>query len=167
MRLFELTQTTQFDPLLVEFWEQTPQHILKIYFTQNNCGFASAEFIRFLEGKGINTADIVRTGSIKNGQWKDGWMQCDKPDLHYDALTRDNIAEMQSQKLNPRSKEDRITYINSTPELFKEFCMIPHSWCELKGKILDPSGFYINGRSGQFDKFVLDKSNLSSRYHIF
>jgi hypothetical protein len=166
VRLFEL-QSTQFDPLLIEFWEQTPPHILKQYFIQNNCGYASAEFIRFLESKGINNAETISTGRIRNGQWQDGWIQCDKPDLHYDALTQSNIADMQVQGLKPRSREDRIQYINSTPELFKEFCMIPHSWVELKGKILDPSGFYINGRSGQFDKFITDKSNLASRYRIY
>lgn len=167
MRLFELQAQTNFDPLLIEFWEQTSPHILKIFFVQNNCGYASAELVRFLEGKGINAAEVISTGRIRNGVWQDGWIRCDKPDLHYDALTQDNIAEMQSQGLKPHSKEDRIAYINSTEELYKEFCLIPHSWVELKGKILDPSGFYINGRSGQFDKFIVDKSNLSSRYHIY
>ena len=167
MRLFEISSTTTIDPLLIEFWQLKNPRMLKYYFTQNNCQIASADFITFLESKGIMTAEIVKVGWTRNGQKIDGWFTADIPDLHKDALTKQDIGAMREQGLNPASKDDRKAYIYSDPALLADFKMVPHSWVEYKGKILDPSGFYIDGRSGQFDRWVTDKTNLIPRYQIF
>lgn len=164
MRLLEFTN--DFSPLLKEFWAQTSPADIEYYCTQNHCQYASADLIRFLESKGIHNAELVRTGSLVNGKKSKGWIKVDKPDTHYDALTTEDILTMQHQDLNPRKLRDRITYINSSPELQEEFTWIPHSWTELRGEILDPSGFLPDGQ-GQFDKFVTNKTNLSSRYFYF
>jgi hypothetical protein len=167
MRLFEISSTTTIDPLLIEFWQLKNPSMLKYYFTQNNCQSASIDFVNFLESKGIMTAEVVKVGWNRNGQKIDGWFKADIPDLHKDALTKTDITAMREQGLNPTSKDDRKAYIYSSPELLEDFKMIPHSWVEYKGKILDPSGFYIDGKSGQFDRWVTDKTNLSARYQIF
>lgn len=167
MRLHELSLSPTFDPLLVEFWQTKSPAMLKYYFTQNNCQAASADFNTFLESKGIMTAEINKIGWITGGKKTNGWFHADIPDLHKDALTKNDILSMREQGLNPNGKEDRKNYIYSTPELLEDFKLIPHSWVELKGKILDPSGFYIDGKSGQFDKWVTTKTNLSPRYHYF
>lgn len=167
MRLFEISSSTNLDPLLVEFWQTKTPEMLKYYFTQNNCQMASIDFISFLESKGIMTAEVIKIGWIKGSTKIDGWFKADIPDLHKDALTKQDIVAMREQELNPNSKEDRKIYIYSSPELLEEFKMIPHSWVEYKGKILDPSGFYIDGKSGQFDKWVTNKNNLSARYQVF
>jgi hypothetical protein len=88
------------------------------------------------------------------------------PDLTYDALERKDLLVMREQGLNPRSKPDRVAYIQNN-NLEEDFKWIPHSWVEIRGQILDPSGFYIDGRSGQFDRMVTDKNNLSDRYQYF
>ena len=167
MRLHELSMSSAFDPLLVEFWQTKSPAMLKYYFTQNNCQVASADFVTFLEGKGIMTAEVVKIGWMVGNRKTNGWFQADTPDLHKDALTKNDIATMREQGLNPASKEDRKIYIYSSPELLEDFKLIPHSWVELKGNILDPSGFYIDGKSGQFDKWVTNKTNLLPRYHYF
>lgn len=166
MRILEISNPSNIDPLLVEFWSTKQPAMLKYYFTQNNCQMASVDFIAFLESKGIMNAEVVKVGWIKGGTKIDGWFKADIPDLHKDALTKQDIIAMREQGLNPGSKEDRKTYIYSSEELLEDFKMIPHSWVELRGKILDPSGFYTDSKSGQFDKWVTNKNNLSSRYHI-
>lgn len=166
MRLFEVIQSP-FDPLLVEFWKQCSPQILNLYFKQNNCYTASLDFAVFLETKGIGFAEVIKIGRFVNDVKKFGWFETDIPDYHYDALTVTDRKVMTSQQLNPRNARDRANYINSSPELIAEFCWIPHSWVEVRGVIYDPSGFYINGISGQFDKLVKDKSNLADRYHYY
>jgi len=167
MRIFEVTER-QFDPLLVEFWRQATPEQLKYYFVQNNCYGASQDFYNFLETKGLGHAEIIPIGRTTNDDKKQyGWFRADVPDLTYDALdTRDQLA-IRSMGLDPRIKQDRARYINSMPEIRQSFCWIPHSWVEIRGQILDPSGFYIDGRSGQFDRMVTDKTNLSDRYQYF
>lgn len=167
MRLFEFTQPS-FSPLLAEFWQWNNKAQLKWYMTQNNCHGASMDLERWLsDHKGINYAETIPVGRIVAGKKKFGWIKVDLPDTHADALTKEDVAAMKEQGLAPRNKEDRIKYINSSPELYEEFCWIPHSWVEARGEILDPSGFYIDSKSGQFDKFVNDHNNLKARYHYF
>jgi hypothetical protein len=166
MRLYEI-DGTKFDPLLVEFWRQATPQDLNYYFVQDNCYGASQAFNEFLESRGIGNAEIVPIGRVNNGRKQFGWFYADEPDLHIDALeTKDKLA-MKHQGSDPRKKPDRIKYINSDPAILEEFRWIPHSWVELRGQILDPSGFYIDGRSGQFDRMVHNKSNLAQRYRYF
>jgi len=168
MLLYEMSQPlTQFNPLLVEFWQSRTPEQMRYYFVQNNCYGASQDLIKFLdEVKGIQTAKIVPIGRIVNGKKQGGWFKSDVLDTSLDAFTKQEIADCRSQGLNPRKKSDRIAYITNN-QLEDEFCWIPHSWVEIRGKILDPSGFYTNGRSGQFDRMVADKSSVDSRYKYF
>lgn len=165
MRIFEVTDR-QFDPLLVEFWQRATPEQLKYYFVQNNCYGASQDFSNFLETKGLGHAETIPIGRITNGKKQYGWFRADVPDLTYDALERRDLLVMREQGLNPRSKPDRVAYIQNN-NLEEDFKWIPHSWVEIRGQILDPSGFYIDGRSGQFDRMVTDKTNLSQRYKYF
>lgn len=165
MRIYEIS-STQFDPLLLEFWRTRTPEQLKYYFVQNNCHGASLDLLDFLESKGIGNAEIVPCGRIANGKKSFGWLYADVPDLTYYALMKTDIDTMHQQGLDPRKKTDRVTYIRNN-DLEEEFKWIPHSWVELRGAILDPSGFYIDGRSGQFDKVVNNKSNLAERYRYF
>lgn len=165
MRLYEIAGP-KFDPLLVEFWRTRTPEQMKYYFVQNNCYGASQDLIEFLESKGIGNAEIIPIGRISNGKKQFGWFYADVPDLTYDALEKKDVAAMREQGLDPRKKPDRITYIQNN-NLEEEFKWIPHSWVEIRGTILDPSGFYTDGRSGQFDRFVNNKSNLAQRYRYF
>ena len=166
MKIFEVTGS-QFDPLLIAFWKQATPDQLAYYFVQDNCYGASQDFITFLENQGIGNAEIVPIGRVSNGKKQYGWFHADEPDLHIDALeTKDKVA-MKQLGLDPRKKTDRIKYINSDPAIREEFTWIPHSWVEVRGQILDPSGFYPDGRSGQFDRMVSNRANLSSRYQYF
>lgn len=129
---------------------------------------ASLDLAKFLEAK-VNAWDdvyVVKTGRMFDGEKINGWFKTDLPDTHEDALTSDDIIAMQQMQLNPRNKESRIQYINSSPELYSEFCWIPHSWVTLNDEILDPSGF-IPKTGGQFTKFLINKNNLASRYYNF
>ena len=166
MKLSEIAGS-QFDPLLIEFWKQATPQQLNYYFIQDNCYGASQDFIAFLESKGIGNAEIVPIGRVSNGRKQYGWFHADEPDLHIEALeTKDKLA-MKYLGLDPRKKPDRVKYINSDPAVREEFTWIPHSWVELRGQILDPSGFYIDGKNGQFDRMVSDRSNLTQRYQYF
>ena len=165
MRIYEISGQN-FDHLLVEFWRTRKPDQLQYYFIQNNCYGASQDLNEFLEKQGIGNAEIIPIGRISNGRKHFGWFYADVPDLSYDALERKDIVAMREQGLNPRNKQDRISYIRNN-DLEEDFKWIPHSWIELQGTILDPSGFYIDGRSGQFDKLVKDKSNLAARYRYF
>jgi len=166
MRLFEIAES-RFDPLLIEFWKQASPQQLNYYFVQDNCFGASQDFIAFLENRGIGNAEIVPIGRVSNGKKQYGWFHADEPDLHIDALESKDKLAMKYLGLDPRKKPDRLTYINSDPAIREEFTWIPHSWVELRGQILDPSGFYIDGKNGQFDRMVSDKTNLSQRYQYF
>jgi hypothetical protein len=164
MRLFEFTQP--FDPLLVDFWKQATPEQLKYYFVQDNCFGASQDFEDFLSNQGYGNAEIIPIGRVHNGRKTGGWIFVDVADTSIDALEPKDVMAMREQQLDPRKKADRIAYIKNN-NLEEEFRWIPHSWVEIRGRILDPSGFYINGKSGQFDRMVKDKTNLSSRYRVF
>lgn len=168
MKIIELLteSASQFDPLLIEFWKSCSPEDLRYFFVQNNCYGASQSFMEFLEDKGIHTAEIVPIGRIRNGKKTQGWFHADVPDTTLDAFTKEEITAMKNQGLNPHKKADRVAYITNN-NLEDEFKWIPHSWVELRGRILDPSGFYIDGKSGQFDRLVHNKSNLSKRYQYF
>ena len=165
MRLYELANKN-FDPLLLEFWQQAAPEQLRYYFVQDNCFGASQDFIAFLENKGIGNAEIVPIGRASNGKKQFGWFRADVPDLHVDALEPKDKMSMSEQGLDYRKKDHRARYIQDN-NLTEEFCWIPHSWVELRGQILDPSGFYVDGKNGQFDLMVQDKTNLASRYRYF
>lgn len=165
MRLFEIAPAN-FDPLLIEFWRQASPEQMKYYFVQDNCYGASQDFNAFLESKGIMTAELVPIGQIVGGKKSKGWIKVDVPDTSLDAFTRDDIAKCKAQGLDPRKKPDRVAYITNN-NLQEEFMWIPHSWVEIRGKILDPSGFYVDGKSGQFDRMVQNKTNLAGRYQYF
>lgn len=166
MKIFEIAGV-QFDPKLIEFWKQATPEQMKYYFIQDNCYGASQDFESFLHEKyGIGNAEIVPIGRKTGNQLRFGWFKTDLPDLHEDALESKDRTAMREQGLNPRSKVDRAKYIEAN-NLTEEFCLIPHSWVEIRGQILDPSGFYIDGKSGQFDRLVLDKQNLAARYQYY
>ena len=165
MRLYEL-DNKNFDPLLLEFWKQATPDQLRYYFVQDNCFGASQDFIAFLENKGIGNAEIVPIGRVSNGKKQFGWFRADVPDLHVDALEPKDKMAMKEQGLDYRKKDHRAKYIQDN-NLTEEFSWIPHSWVELRGQILDPSGFYPDGKNGQFDLMVQDKTNLASRYQYF
>lgn len=166
MRLFEIAPAN-FDPLLIEFWQQATPAQMKYYFVQDNCFGASQDFVKFLDTKGLGGfAEIIPIGSMTNGKKNKGWIKVDIPDTSLAAFTKDEIAQAREQGFSLRTKEDRVRFIQQH-NLVEEFCWIPHSWVELKGKILDPSGFFTDGKSGQFDRFVTDKTNLASRYQYF
>jgi hypothetical protein len=123
--------------------------------------------VKFLDSKGLGgPAEIVPIGRVVNGDKKRGWFRADVPDTTLDAFTKDDISRAKSQGYDVRKKDGRVAYIQQN-NLVEEFCWIPHSWVEIRGKILDPSGFYIDGKSGQFDRMVQDKTNLSQRYQYF
>ena len=153
--------------LLKEFWN-THEDRLDVYFERGGCGIAAKDLSEFLYSKRINN-EIVKTGFIdKNGAMKQGWFQIDEPEYNYDALTQSDISKMKGMRLNPKSKLDIKTYAEKSG-LVEDFKLIPHSWVEVNGIILDPSGFYLEGESGQFDKLVDNKSykNLKDRYKYF
>jgi len=164
MRLLEIE--TNFDPLLIEFWK-THHTNLNHYFDRGGCGAASADLIQWLEDqKGIQTAELARTGIIKGDKKLKGWFRADVPDLAIDSFTNQELAAMKKQGLNSNKKSDRILFVKNN-NLEDEMKWIPHSWVELQGKILDPSGFYIDGKSGQFDKMVKNKLAVADRYNWF
>lgn len=165
MRLFEIAGN-EFDPILVDFWRQSKPEALRYYFVQDNCFGASQDLEKYLESRGIGFGEIIPIGRIVNGKKKGGWFKTDVPDLHVDALEPNDRVQMKAQGLDYRKQSDRVKYITNNG-LEEEFSWIPHSWIEVRGKILDPSGFYIDGKSGQFDRMVTNKSNLASRYHYF
>jgi len=165
MRLFEIARMN-FDPLLIDFWRQSTPKALDHYFVQDNCIDASQDFEQYLVGRGIGFGEIVPIGRMVNGKKKAGWFRADRPNLGIDALDSGDMVAMKQQGLDYRKQSDRMTYITNN-DLEDEFKWIPHSWVELRGKILDPSGFYIDGRSGQFDRMVNDKSNPADRYQYF
>ncbi len=165
MRLYEITKTS-INPLLIEFWKTASPGQLKNWFTINGCYEAASRFNEFLESKGIMYGEVIQIGTIRNGKKSQGWFHADIPDTHHDALTADDIKAMRKADLNPHDEADRVEYITSN-DLEEEFKWIPHSWVELRGEILDPSGFYVDGKSGQFDQLVKDKSNLADRYRYF
>jgi hypothetical protein len=168
MKLFDLLIESNIQqPILEEFWAQCTPVQLQYYFVQDNCYAASQDLMEFLDKqKGIRNAEIVPIGRIVGGKKSMGWFQVDVPDTSLDAFTKDDIAKLRSQGLDPRKASDRQAYINNN-NLTEEFCWIPHSWVEIRDRILDPSGFYRDGKSGQFDRMVKDKTNLSQRYKYF
>lgn len=165
MRLHEIS-STKFDPLLVEFWKKSTPDQLKRWFTINGCYDAALHFNDFLESKGIMWGDVIKIGTMRNGRKSGGWFHADLPDTDQDALTPEDAKAMAKQGLDPRKLDDRVRYIRDNG-LEDEFKWIPHSWVELRGEILDPSGFYLDGTSGQFDRLVKDKTNLTDRYRYF
>ena len=165
MKIYEVAGSN-IDPLLIEFWKTRSPEQMKYYFIQDNCYGASQDFNEFLESKGIMSGEIVPIGSIAGGKKSKGWIHVDVPDTSIDAFTKQDLLTAKQQGLDPRKKADRLAYIANN-NLEDEFKWIPHSWVEVRGKILDPSGFYTDGRSGQFDRMIQDKSNLSSRYRYF
>lgn len=133
---------------------------------RGNCQQASKDFLMFLEEQGIMYAEIIPIGILKLNTKKYGWFHADKIDPNIESFTASDIADMKKQKLSITQQNDRVKYIQDN-NLEDEFKWIPHSWVELRDKILDPSGFYLDGKSGQFDNMVYDKSHLTDRYHYF
>ncbi len=165
MRLFEIT-SAKFDPLLIEFWQQATPEQMKHYFVQDNCYDASLDFNEFLESKGIMAGEVVPIGTIVRGKKSQGWIKTDVPDTTLDAFTKNDVSKAKAQGLDVNNEADRLAYITNN-NLQEEFTWIPHSWVEVRGKIFDPSGFYIDGASGQFDRVCQDKTNLAGRYRYF
>jgi hypothetical protein len=166
MKIFEIESRSNFNPLLVEFWKTRTPEQLQHYFKVDNCYDASTDFVEFLDTKRLGGyADIIDTGYIDAKKHK-GWIKVDVPLFDEDSLTDKEIAEMRKLGLNSTNPADIKQYATEK-DIVEELTWIPHSWVELKGKILDPSGFYIDGKSGQFDRLIKDKNNLASRYHYF
>jgi len=166
MKLFEIAGI-DFNPLLLEFWKQCTPEQLKLYFVQDNCFAASQDLEDYLfKQKRIGNAELIPVGHIVNGVKKLGWFRTDIPDTSINGFDKKDLSAMRSQNLDYKNEHDRITYIKLN-NLSDEFSWIPHSWIEIRGTILDPSGFYIDGKSGQFDRMVRDKSDILSRYKYF
>jgi len=170
MRLFEI-EKNKFHPYLVEFWRSLSPRDLSYYLTRDNCYEASEAFAEWVSANNNeNMIDVIPMGRLLNNHGTNkmirGWFKADTPDLSLDALSPIDEKKMIDLNLNPFSDDDRLQYITDN-NLEEEFSMIPHSWTELHGEILDPSGFYVDGKSGQFDTLVNDKSQIASRYHYF
>jgi len=163
MRLFEIAQG--FDPLLMEFWKLAGDTRLKAYATRGGCGTAANDFMEFLENRGYMMAEVIPTGFMRGGKKLKGWFRADVPDMDMDAFTKEELAAMKRHGFDPRKEQDRAKYARSE-NMEDELKWIPHAWVELRGRVLDPSGFYPNGR-GQFDGLVNDRSNMQDRYQYF
>jgi hypothetical protein len=151
-----------FDPLLIEFWEERKED-LSIYKRPGGCGIASVDLLLFLKTrKGIYNATIVKTGYwAKDGVSKiGGWVKLDNPDYSLTSFTDKEKEEMKLQGLSSMKLLDRKKYVKNN-NLEDELKLVPHSWIEYRGLILDPSGF-LPDKSGQFDGKMSSKDK--SRY---
>lgn len=168
MKINEIVeQTNKFDKLLLDFWNTNQfQNTMQQCLKRDNCASTASIFLSFLESKKIGTAELIKTGYIANGRKVGGWFQTDVPDYSLDSFTPTEIAKMKADKFDPSNELDRVEFAKKY-KLEDELKLIPHSWVEIRDQILDPTGFYKDGVSGQFDKLVHNKSNLSNRYHIF
>ena len=165
MRMHEISG--EFDQHLIDFWKKTDPQTMQSYLERGGCGAASSDFLDYLESKGIRNAEMIPAGYIsKQGAKKKGWFKVDAPQSDPDAFTNQDILAMRKQGLNPKKKADRLAYIINN-HLEDEFRWIPHSWVEIGDRILDPSGFMPDGRSGQFDRLVKDRKNTRNRYKYF
>ena len=158
-----LKENTAFNKNLIEFWNEHEDY-LEDYFIRGGCGIASKDLSEFLYKKNMNN-EIVKTGYIdKNGFKQNGWFLSDSPEYTPDALTNSDRKTMIDSGLNPKNAESIKQWVQDNG-LENEFSLIPHSWVEiLRNEILDPSGFYIDGKSGQFDKTSI---RSDSKYIIF
>jgi hypothetical protein len=151
--------------LLEEFWD-THESYLEIYFERGGCGIAAKDLSDFLYGKKINN-EIIKTGFIdREGAKQLGWFEIDNPEYTYDSLTKADIQKMKESNMDPRKSSDIESYAKEN-DLVDDFKLIPHSWVEVNGVILDPSGFYRDGKSGQFDNLLNNKQILANRYKYF
>ena len=158
-----LKENTAFNKNLIEFWNEHEDY-LEDYFIRGGCGIASKDLSEFLYKKNMNN-EIVKTGYIdKNGFKQNGWFLSDSPEYTPEALTNSDRKTMIDSGLNPKNAESIKQWVQDNG-LENEFSLIPHSWVEiLRNEILDPSGFYIDGKSGQFDKTSI---RSDSKYIIF
>lgn len=157
-----LKENTTFNKNLIEFWN-THEGYLKYYFIRGGCGIASRDLSEFLYKKNMNN-EIVKTGYIDtNGFKQNGWFLSDSPEYTPEALTDSDRKTMIDSGFNPKNAKSIKVWVQDNG-LQDEFRLIPHSWVELKNEILDPSGFYIDGKSGQFDKTSVRDN---SKYIIF
>lgn len=140
----------QFDPLLLDFWNTLTPETLADYAQPDNCGVASDQLLTYLESRGIHTAERIPAGLGHRDQKTQGWFRLDQPDLRPQAFQPAELAAVAAQGGNPHKLRDRQAWV-SAQNLTDEFRWIPHSWVELRGRILDPSGFLPNGR-GQFQR---------------
>ena len=165
MKIIELLaeSTSQFDPLLIKFWNKH-QDKLPEYFRTGETGCVEASNDLASEIGGF--AEVVPIGRFSGSKKVGGWLYTDTPQTDLESFTQKEIIAMKKQGLDPNNEQDRVTFITNN-KLEDEFRWIPHSWVEVRGKILDPSGFYVDGKSGQFDRLVNNKSNLSQRYTYF
>ena len=163
MRLIEISQ--DFNPLLLEFWKTAGDKRLSAYATRGGCGSAASDFQEFLESRGIMMAEIVPAGFMRGGKKLKGWFRADVPDLDLDAFTKEERAAMKQHGFNPSKAADRAKYARSE-NMEDDLKWIPHAWVELRDQVLDPSGFYPNGR-GQFDKLVKSREMVQDRYQYF
>ena len=165
MDLFESSPT--FNKLLLDFWNSHQfQSTMQQCLQRDNCASTASIFLNFLESKKIGMAELIKTGYIVNGRKVGGWFKTDVPDYSIDSFTPKEIQAMKAEGVNPSDENNRIAFAKKH-NLEDELKLIPHSWIELQGQILDPTGFYKDGVSGQFDKMVHNKSSLADRYYIF
>ncbi len=153
-------------PLVQEFLNTISSYNKKMYCTRNNCGIASSDLLRWLEKeKKIGTAEIVKTGYIKDDKKFGGWIEVDVIDYSKDSFTKKELDDMMSSGYDTRKESERKRYVKDN-NLENELKYIPHSWVEYRGNILDPSGFMPDG-TGQFDNLILNKDSMDKRYKIF
>jgi hypothetical protein len=159
--LFE--STLKFAPELIKFWkshaDQLPQ-----YFRggETGCAEAAQELAQELGG----FAEVVPIGHYAGSKKVGGWIRTDVVQTDLESFTSRELTIMRQQNLDPKNPSDRKKFIENN-NLQDEFMWVPHSWVEIRGQILDPSGFYLDGTSGQFDGMISDKHNLLARYQYF
>lgn len=153
-----------FHPLLIEFWQENKDQ-LSIYNKPGGCGLASSDFLLFLKTrKGIHNANLVKTGYWnKDGEKVGGWVILDNPDYSLSSFTDNEIKQMKEKGYTPNKLQDRKDFVKEV-NMEEDLKMVPHSWIEYQGNILDPSGFLPDGK-GQFDNKISSKDK--SRYIKF
>lgn len=167
-----------FDERLIDFWKKEVEILSvqdkKEFLERDNC-FAGAKklekFLRNNYGLVGNWTEVVKVGKSVSigGEWKKkgNYIKVDVPDIRYENLSPADLRRMRELGyVNPRSNTQIAEYLKKA-NLEEEFCYIPHSWVEIRSKVLDPTGFYMDGKSGQFDEMVVDKTNLEDRYKYF
>jgi hypothetical protein len=165
MKISELLNESaqHFDPVLIQFWEHHHKNLSRYFRSgETGCVEAAEDLANTIGG----FAEVVPIGSFAGKKKVGGWIHTDTVQTDLDSFTADEIAVMRKHGLNPNNEHDRAKFIHDNG-LQEEFKWVPHSWVEVRGRVFDPSGFYIDGQSGQFDRMVHNKTNLAHRYHYF
>lgn len=123
--------------------------------------------VDFIEKKyNIGVAEVIPTGRMIGKRKVGGWFKTDVPQLDISAFTDQELQAMEAKGYDYKIEADRLAFAKEF-NLLEDLKFIPHSWVEIRGEILDPTGFYKDGMSGQFDQLIKSKANLQARYMYF